>query len=174
MHSSKVSRGPSAVLGSDQLVFPAPFTLATTLQSKTHVVPSSSKQPVSSGSYLIHKSTPCRVAQVIFVCPSCSPWLSHLKMGGGAVMAKQCQIFPALVCHQSELIFLQSYELSSRANTCSLGFPTANDLPGPGELGPKCLTIQPLHLVPLSVKFTTQCLLQGVIKQLLGFLPSQH
>lgn len=133
MHSSKVSRGPSAVLGSDQLVFPAPFTLATTLQSKTHVVPSSSKQPVSSGSYLIHKSTPCRVAQVIFVCPSCSSWLSHLKMGGGAVMAKQCQIFPALVCHQSELIFLQSYELSSRANTCSLGFPTANDLPGPAS-----------------------------------------
>lgn len=44
--------------------------------SKAHLVPSSSKQPIPSGTYLIHKST-----QVIFLSPSCSPWLVHLKMG---------------------------------------------------------------------------------------------
>lgn len=137
--------------------------------SKAQAVPSSSKQPIFSGSYFIHKSTQCRVSQVVFVSPSCSPWLVHLKMGDGAVMAKQCQILSTLTCHQSKLIFLQSYEDAQQRKHILTGFSSCQW----PTLPRWTCTIQPLHLLPLSVKFKTECL-QGLIKQLLEFLPSQH
>lgn len=78
--------------------------------------------PVPSGPYLIHKSTHCRVSQGIFVSPSCSSWLVHLKTGDKAVMAKQGQILSTLVCHQNELIFLQSYVHAQQSKHILTGF----------------------------------------------------
>lgn len=90
--------------------------------STKHIIPSSSKQPVPSGPYLIHKSTHCRVSQGICVSPSCSSWLVHLKTGDKAVMAKQGQILSTLMCHQNKLIFLQSYVHAQQSKHILTGF----------------------------------------------------